>query len=510
MITRRGFLIGTAAGAGATLIGCGPTGQRRVVAPSTVPLVTHGVQSGDVSDGVAHVWARCSEPAQMLVEWATTSAFVKSSAVRGPIVGPDRDHTGLAALEDLPPGQTIHYRVRFEREAARGASEWTNGQFNTPRADKLRIAWTGDTCGQGFGRNPDFGGLKGYEAILNAKPDLFLHVGDLIYADNPILPEQKTWDGRIWKNVSNERVARVAQELDDFRARFAYNFEDEHVLALAKNVACVAQWDDHETHNNWFPGQILEDDRYTKENRASVLAAWAMQATREWAPISGPSVNRVIHYGPLLDIVVLDLRTFRTPNDANTSDGEAMLGSAQAKWLVETLATSRARWKIVACDQPLALIIGDGPDNKRQEGYANGVAGPPSGREAELAGVLAALKQRNVKDVVWVTADVHYAAHHEFDPQRAINAIDLSKNRTFDPFHEFVAGPIHAGAFGPNVLDPTFGPEAKFVWAPPAGQGNLAPWDGLQSFGTIDVSQDHLHVELLGIDGKPRYAIDLT
>jgi phosphodiesterase/alkaline phosphatase D-like protein len=31
----------------------------------------------------------------------------------------------------------------------------------------------------------------------------------------------------------------------------------------------------------------------------------------------------------------------------------------------------------------------------------------------------------------------------------------------FDPFWEFVAGPIHAGTFGPNPLDPTFGPEVR-------------------------------------------------
>ena len=28
---------------------------------------------------------------------------------------------------------------------------------------------------------------------------------------------------------------------------------------------------------------------------------------------------------------------------------------------------------------------------------------------------------------------------------------------------EFVAGPLHAGTFGPNELDNTFGPELKFI-----------------------------------------------
>ena len=306
----------------------------------------------------------------------------------------------------------------------------------------------------------------------------------------------------MWRNLSNERVARVAQELDDFRARFAYNLEDEHVRALAAEVPVIAQWDDHETHNDWWPQQLLDDDRFTLERNASVLAARALRALREWVPIGGPTLHRVIHYGPLLDVIVVDLRSFRTPNDGNRGDTGAMLGARQAAWLVDALARSTARWKVVACDQPLALVIGgDGPGEPRHEGYANG-DGPPLGRERELAGVLAELAARDVRNVVWLTADVHYAAAHYFDPARAIGT-------KLAPFWEFVAGPIHAGTFGPNALDPTFGPELKFQWAPPPGTGNLAPWDGLQSFGTVDVTTDALHVALVGIDGKPRFAVDL-
>ena len=46
-----------------------------------------------------------------------------------------------------------------------------------------------------------------------------------------------------------------------------------------------------------------------------------------------------------------------------------------------------------------------------------------------------------------------------------------------------------------------------FTWAPPAQ--NLAPWEGYQSFGTIDVTRDALTVALVGIDGKVRYSVEL-
>ncbi|MGH2899240.1 MAG: alkaline phosphatase D family protein, partial [Solirubrobacteraceae bacterium] len=137
----------------------------------------------------------------------------------------------------------------------------------------------------------------------------------------------------------------------------------------------------------------------------------------------------------------------------------------------------------------------------RNEGFANG-GGPPLGRERELAGILAGLRERRARNLVWLTADVHYAAAHHYDPARATGA-------EFDPFWEFVAGPIHAGTFGPNALDPTFGPEVKFQWAPEHGKINLAPWDGIQSFGTIDVATDALTVAIRGIDGRERYRVEL-
>jgi len=461
-----------------------------------MPTVTHGVQVGDVETGRALVWARCDEPARMQIEWDTTERFATARRVVGPIVTPEGDHAANVPLVGLPDAQTIHVRVRFDREAARGTSAWATARFPTPQPQRFRVAWTGDTCGQGFGRNPEWGGLRGYAALRAAQPQLFIHSGDLMYADNPILPEQKLPDGKLWRNVSNEHVARVAEQLADFRARLQYNLEDDHVRALAAEVPIIAQWDDHETHNNWWPGQQLADDRY-RDRDASKLAAFARRAISEWLPVPTGPVQRVLHYGPMLDVIVLDCRSFRTPNDAGT--GTAMLGEAQTRWAIDALARSRARWKLVACDQPVALVIGDGPHDELFEGFGN-TPGPPIGRELELAQLLSAT--RAVRNVVWITADVHYAAAHHFDPARAQGTV-------FAPFWEFVAGPIHAGTFGPNALDPTFGPELRFQWAPPAGTGNLAPWDGLQTFGTIDVTPDALSIALWGIDGRERFRVEL-
>jgi alkaline phosphatase D len=49
---------------------------------------------------------------------------------------------------------------------------------------------------------------------------------------------------------------------------------------------------------------------------------------------------------------------------------------------------------------------------------------------------------------VWITADMHYTAAHYYDPNRAVF-------QDFDPFWEFVSGPLHAGTWGPGNLDNT-------------------------------------------------------
>ena len=104
--------------------------------------------------------------------------------------------------------------------------------------------------------------------------------------------------------------------------------------------------------------------------------------------------------------------------------------------------------------------------------------------------------RRRVRNIVWLTADVHYCAAHFYNPANAAF-------RDFDGFWEFVAGPLNAGSFGPNTLDGTFGPQVVFFKAPPPGQANLSPYSGLQFFGEVDIDAQSgdLTVNLRDIDG---------
>jgi alkaline phosphatase D len=297
-----------------------------------------------------------------------------------------------------------------------------------------------------------------------------------VYADNPIPESVPLADGRVWRNLTTPEKSKVAETLAEFRGQYAYNLLDANLRALLAEVPQVNQWDDHETTNNWYPGEVLDDARYT-EKRVDVLAARGRRAFHEWLPVAPGPLYRRLSYGPLLDLFRLDMRTYKDVNDANVyaDPARGLLGAAQRAWLTRELACSRAVWKVIAIDLPLGLVV---PDGAAQEGVAQGDAGAPLGRELEFAEILRAAHRRGVTGIVFLTADVHYAAAHHYDPARAAVG-------DFTPFWEFVAGPAHAGGFGPNRLDGTFGPRAVFTHAPPAA--NTSPLDGFQHFGEVDV-----------------------
>jgi alkaline phosphatase D len=253
--------------------------------------------------------------------------------------------------------------------------------------------------------------------------------------------------------------------------------------------------------NNWSPGKQL-DARYLSKDIHSLVGR-ARQAWLEYAPMrlqsadGGGRIYRQLGYGPLLDVFVLDMRSYRGANDDNLGAAKPFLGREQLDWLKSSLKASKAQWKVIAADMPIGLGADDGHVRlgvPRWDAVANGDPGPAQGREMEIAELLGFLRAQQVRNFVFITADVHYCAAHFYHPDRAAF-------QDFEPFWEFVAGPLNAGSFGPDTLDKTFGPEAVFVKAAPVQ--NASPFAGFQFFGevNIDGQTGELSVVLRDLDG---------
>ncbi len=492
--TRRGLIR-----AGASFALASPLFAPAISRAADRPTIVNGLQSGDTTADSGMVWARVSQPSRVRVEFSTTDTFKN---ILGSVFAdalPESDLTMKLGMEGLPSGQDIFYRVTPQNHADPSVlGEQMVGHFRTAPSDNRDVTfiWSGDMAGQGWGIDEDRGGMKLYAAMLKHRPDFFIHSGDTIYADGVIQAEVKLKDGTIWKNLVTEEKSHTAETLADFRGAYRYNLLDKNVRAFNAEVPMFVQWDDHEVTNNWWPEEPLTRAEHVRkkytEKFALPLVARSHRAFHEYMPIRDnpfePNrVYRKIAYGPNVDVFMLDMRSYRGPNGANNQTvygpDAYFLGPVQMAWLKKELKASKATWKIIAADMPISLYVQYDEDAKfGSEAIAQLDHGAPLGRELEIADLLGFMKREKIRNSVWLTADVHYTAAHKYEPSKA-------KFQNFDPFWEFVSGPLHAGTFGPNELDMTFGPQLMYIKAPSTEQGrNLPPSDGFQFFGHVKVN----------------------
>src|SRR4029078_8748708 len=129
-----------------------------------------------------------------------------------------------------------------------------------------------------------------------------------------------------------------------------------------------------EVTNNWWPGEPLTRAEHQRkkyvENNALLLAARASRAFHEYMPPTFTEtqpgrIYRKISYGPLLDVFMLDMRSYRGPNGEGLEEsyGPAsyFLGPTQVAWLNPEMLHYHATWKVIASDTPLGTIAATTP-----------------------------------------------------------------------------------------------------------------------------------------------------
>lgn len=128
---------------------------------SDKPLIEQGIQFGDPSPGRMIVWSQTDRPARMMIDYAFDEKFTEALRVRGPYALESADFTARLDLTGLPAGRDVFVKVWFEDLThARNKSDPVTGRFRTQGDEEsIRLVWGGDTAGQGWGINPEFGGI---------------------------------------------------------------------------------------------------------------------------------------------------------------------------------------------------------------------------------------------------------------------------------------------------------------------------------------------------------------
>jgi alkaline phosphatase D len=157
-----------------------------------------------------------------------------------------------------------------------------------------------------------------WDAVVAAKPDLFVFLGDNIYGDT--------------------------DNVEVLKAKYAQLAAVPGYQTLLKTCPLIATWDDHDYGLNDagadFPGKVASQKAFLeffkdppdspRRKRAGVYGAW----------VFGPEGKRV-------QIILLDTRYFRSPlkkvgrnaYGPNTDPAATILGDEQWKWLDEQLKT---------------------------------------------------------------------------------------------------------------------------------------------------------------------------
>jgi alkaline phosphatase D len=194
-------------------------------------------------------------------------------------------------------------------------------------------------------------------AVRAQSPDFFLHLGDTIYADR---------NGR-------------ATTLPAFWAKYRINRDDAATQSLHLATSVYAAWDDHEVANNYLPGHPL-----APIGRKAFLDYWPISRD----PQEPQRIYRSFRWGKALELFILDVRQYRDPARGT------MLGSRQKQWLLAGISKSTANFKFIA-----TAVTMEGGGRDRWDGYPQ-----------ERAEILRHIKSNKISGVVFLSADLHYAA----------------------------------------------------------------------------------------------------
>jgi alkaline phosphatase D len=372
------------------------------------------VTVAEVADDRAVLWLRAGAAERLRVRVAPVddAAGGRRFEVQA---RPDWDHIVRVPLQGLRPAARYAYEVESGGERVEGS--FTSAP-PAEAAARVRLLWSGDLGGGGHCRDVE-DGYPIFRAMARRRADFFIFNGDTIYADHVCRATTPHVAGNEF----------VAVSLDEYRAKHRYNREDPAVQELLRGTSVYAAWDDHEVTNN-FSGPT------------EPLMPIGRRAFRDYWAIDGPAeepdrLYRSVRWGRSLEVFILDTRQYRSRNEALDGPDKTMLGAAQRSWLLERVSASDATWKLIVSSVPLGVFTGaDSWTSANFLGYPR----PGAGFTWERDLILRTLRGRGVRNVVFLSGDVHHAQflRHEIDGY---------------VFHELMAGPLAARAGVPRFLD---------------------------------------------------------
>lgn len=376
LLSKRTLVAGAAGAVGAMLA---PELRALAQSSSGYPRLLLGPMLGAPRADGLPIWAMASGPHAVAVEYADNpglddarrTAPVTAAAADAYIVRPD--------LSGLRPGSRYWYRMVVEGQTVR--PQEPPGAFRTaPSVGTQEVVSVGFGSCASYNHDPV---QPIWNAVAERAPDLFVNLGDNIYAD-ALQPHVFDFEYQRQRGVPNyQRVAR--------------------------DIPQLAIWDNHD---------FSALDRSNPLRDAALAAFKRYWANPGYGLRDAPGVFFRLSYGAV-DLFCTDGRYHRDPNIADDVPGKTMLGARQKAWLKDELKQSRAVFKVLACGSGWSKNKGPGGDawssflHEREE-------------------IFDFIRDENVSGVILISGDTHIAE---------LNCIPWSERGGYDLF-DFVSSPL--------------------------------------------------------------------
>ncbi|XOV95282.1 MAG: alkaline phosphatase D family protein [Bacteroidota bacterium] len=248
----------------------------------------------------------------------------------------ESDFTVSHVFDELKSG-TI-YTVILESKNSEATEKGTFSTAPSP-GDIIPITLTTSTCQYFWSYDDSLRGFKIYDQMSQLNPDFFVQTGDYVYYDKPG-PQSKDLESARHKWHAMDSWASLV------------DFHEKVPMYMIK--------DDHD---------LLKDDiSDPTESYGDLTYEEALKLWYENVPLR-EKPYRTFRWGKDLQVWLLEGREFRSNNMDEDGPDKTILGSTQKDWLIQTLKSSDASFKILFSATPIV-----GPDrDKKSDNHANKV-----------------------------------------------------------------------------------------------------------------------------------------
>lgn len=349
-VTNRRRLLAAVSGIGA-LAGCVTVSEEGDLGWTRYGF-DNGLKVGEVTADSALVWSRLSQlrsgqvPSERrwypategtveLVVWPADEPDEQRRLTRR--ARTEQDGTVRFPLTDLEAATEYRLALFGESDDSDATARLT-GRFQTAPDEETAapVSFAVVSCQAWRFRDAGLAGFLTYQTLAEMEPDFFVHTGDMVYYDQGDLRGRSVPAARAhWHRTYSLPLLRRFH-----RQTPSYFLKDDHDII----------------DNDSWPGQRYGD--LTFEDGVAVF--------NEQNP-TGEVPYRTVRWGEDLQIWLLEMREFRSPNTVPDGPGKTILGERQIRWLKETVDRSDAAFRVV-----IAPSIFVGPDRgTKSDNYAN-------------------------------------------------------------------------------------------------------------------------------------------